>query len=109
MTTRVDDIRPGQAFREKKAAFDKLLTEWKAKLTAFKTGGKKAAKKNEEEGGDDVDIFSVTDVANVGNGVPLFEHFTFEDWALVELRFKMCWLILSFKADVKDDDREGIP
>merc|ERR1711988_275890 len=73
-----------------------------------KTGGKEAAKKD-EDAADDVDIFSVTDVSDVGNGVPLFEHFTFEDWALVELRFKMCWLVLSFKADVNDDDREGIP
>merc|ERR1719498_1708570 len=27
----------------------------------------------------------------------------------MDLRFKFCWLVLSFKADTKDDDRLGVP
>jgi len=104
LTTRIDDIRPGQTFRMKKEEFVKLSKEWKAKLAAFKTAGKKP-----KEDADDVDIFSVTDVCDTGKGAPIFQNFTFEDWALMELRFEFCWLVLSFKTDCKDEDRTGIP
>jgi len=108
LTTRIDDIKPGQLFKTKKEEFAKLTKEWKEKLAAWSAGGaKKKAKKNED--GEDVDIFSVTDVNDTGSGVPLCENFTFEDWELMNLRFEYCWLVLSFKVDCKDDDRTGIP
>jgi len=102
-TTRIDNIQPGQVFRQKKVEFAKLTKEWKEKLS----GSKKTASKNDD--GDDIDIFSITDVSDVGKGVPLFENFTFEDWELMGLRFEFCWLVLSFKVDCNDDDRTGIP
>jgi len=109
LTTRVDDLRPGKDFKEKKEEFAKLTKEWKDKLAAWKAGGaKKPAKKADEEV-DDVDIFSVADVNDIGKGLPLFHNFTFEDWELMNLRFQFCWLVLSFKVDVKDEDRSGIP
>jgi hypothetical protein len=109
LTTRIEDIKPGKVFREKVTEFTKLTKEWTDKLTAFKAAGaKKPAKKSEEEG-DDIDIFSVADVLDVGKGVPLFDQFTFEDWMLMKLRFDFCLLILSFKTDANDPDRAGIP
>merc|ERR1712216_596398 len=74
------------------------------KLKSFKASGKK--KKGEE---DDIDIFTVTDINDVGNGAPLFEHFTFEDWELAKLRFEFAMLIWSFKKDTDDPDRNSIP
>jgi len=108
LTTRIDDIKPGQLFKEKQAEFKKLSKEWNDKLAAFKKGGsKKPAKKSEEE--DDVDIFSVADVSDVGEGVPLFDQFTADDWELLKLRFELALLCLSFKEDCNDTDRAGIP
>jgi len=109
LTTRMDDIKPGKVFREKVAEFEKLCTQWKAKHAAFKAGGSKKPVKKADEDTDDIDIFSVTDVCDVGGGVPLFDTFTFEDWELMKLRFQLCLLVLSFKVDCNDADRAGIP
>jgi len=39
----------------------------------------------------------------------LFAHFDGEDWMLTRLRFEFAMLVLSFKKDVDDPDRPGIP
>jgi len=49
-----------------------------------------------------VDIMSVDNVCDVGNGEPLFSDFAFEDWALMSLRFEFYLLVKSFKRDVND-------
>merc|ERR1712216_131415 len=107
LVTRVDDIKVGQDFTTKQAEFTKLLKEWQEKLKTFKASGSKKKKEGEED--DDVDFYTVIDVNDVGNGAPLFEHFTFEDWELVKLRFEFAALIWSFKKDTGDADRVGIP
>jgi len=58
--------------------------------------------------GDNLDIFSVEDVCDVGNGEPLFVHFNFEDWALLQLRYELYLLQAAFKKDVDDPERLGI-
>jgi len=109
LTTRIDNIRPGQTFKEKVAEFAKLTKQWQDKLKAYKAGGKKKAAATGDEVPEDVDIFSVADVCDGGDGVPLFDSFTFEDWELMKLRFEFCLLVLSFKKDCNDEDRAGIP
>lgn len=109
LTTRIDNIKPGQVFRQKKDEFAKLTKEWKDKLAAWTAVGSKKSVVKDAEDGDDIDIFSVTDVNDTGKGVPLCENFTFEDWKLMTLRFELCWLVLSFKVDCDDADRTGIP
>lgn len=61
-----------------------------------------------DEENDDLDVFGVTDVCDIGNGAPLFGGFTFEDWALLSLRVELSLLVHSFKKDVKDEERVGI-
>merc|ERR1712032_1361509 len=56
-----------------------------------------------------VDIFTVKDVCDIGDGEPLFANFMFEDWALMSLRFELFLLVRAFKADVNDPDRPGMP
>merc|ERR1711966_118178 len=104
LTTRVDDIKPGATFKEKSQEFEKLLKDWQEKLKAFKASKKKSADEAQ-----DIDLFTVTDINDVGNGSPLYENFTFEDWMLVKTRFHFALLIWSFKKDTGDDDRTGIP
>jgi len=110
LTTRIEDLRPGKEFSDKMVEFAKLCKEWQDKLKAFNATGKKApAKKADDEAVDETDIYSVEDISDVGDGVPLFENFTFEDWELLKLRFNYCLLVLSFKKDCNDPDRVGIP
>ena len=44
----------------------------------------------------------------LGDGEPLFANFTFEDWALLNLRFEVAVLMQSFRQDVSDPERPGI-
>jgi len=109
LTSRIEDIKPGQHFKDTKASFDKTVGEWKEKLKAWTASGKKPAKKEGDEADEDVDLFSVTDVCDVGEGVPLFSNFSTEDWQLLNLRCEMALLSVSFKKDADDEDRTGIP
>eukprot|EP00929_Paragymnodinium_shiwhaense_P105015 TRINITY_DN6990_c0_g1_i4.p1 TRINITY_DN6990_c0_g1~~TRINITY_DN6990_c0_g1_i4.p1 ORF type:complete len:868 (+),score=275.04 TRINITY_DN6990_c0_g1_i4:102-2705(+) len=57
-----------------------------------------------------VDVYSVVDVCDIdGEGEPLFANFAFEDWALMTLRFELDLLCRSFRKDVNDPERPGIP
>eukprot|EP00404_Azadinium_spinosum_P025042 CAMPEP_0180609066 /NCGR_PEP_ID=MMETSP1037_2-20121125/28564_1 /TAXON_ID=632150 /ORGANISM="Azadinium spinosum, Strain 3D9" /LENGTH=905 /DNA_ID=CAMNT_0022628445 /DNA_START=58 /DNA_END=2771 /DNA_ORIENTATION=- len=82
------------------------------------------AKKASEEGGEDgkeeepetepakeinaedlEDVFSVTNVMDIGNGEPLFANFVYEDWQLLSIRFELHLLLHAFKHDLDDPDR----
>jgi len=63
-------------------------------------------KKDEEMEVDD--IFSISDVTDMGNGVALFQNFEQGDWALLQLRFELWLLQVAFKKDVNDEDRPAI-
>jgi len=54
---------------------------------------------------DDLDVWNVEDVMDIGNGEPLFAHFTFEDWALLSLRAELHLLVHAFRHDLNDPDR----
>merc|ERR1719162_463996 len=117
LMTPINELAPSEWFKERLAKWQKGLQEWHEKLTAFKKSpeNKKAQeeKKSGEEGGaeamaEDLDIFSVDNVCDVGNGEPLFVNFVFEDWALLSLRFEMYLLAHAFKKDVDDPDRPGM-
>jgi len=62
----------------------------------------------ELEGFVPVDIHTVEDVLDIGEGEPLFAHFAFEDWALMNLRFEMAMLMSAFSQAVVDPDRPGV-
>merc|ERR1712217_209791 len=63
----------------------------------------------DEEAEDEVDIFLVEDVKDVGNGSPLFADFAVEDWALLQLRMELYYLQSAFRKDVNDPERASIP
>lgn len=63
----------------------------------------------EELDNEEIDIFAVEDVCNYnGEGAPLFAHFTFEDWAMLSLRFELHLLSHAFRHDADDPERTGI-
>lgn len=55
-----------------------------------------------------VDAFSCEDITDVGNKVPLFRDFHFEDFAMMTLRFEIHLLVHAFSQDSKDEDRKNI-
>merc|ERR1712039_676631 len=54
---------------------------------------------------EDLDVFAVENVNDVGNGEPLFAHFAYEDWTLLGLRYELHLLVHAFKRDLDDADR----
>merc|ERR1719329_587840 len=56
-----------------------------------------------------IDVFSVGNIVDRdGSGTPLFADFTFEDWALLSLRFELHIVVHAFRRDVNDPDRPGV-
>ncbi len=47
----------------------------------------------------------VTDILDLGNGMPLFDKFQYEDWTLLSTRYELHLLLHSFKKDLDDPDR----
>jgi len=94
------------------AAKKAIAEEKKALLDA---GSEEEAKELEEKAVKDaepkevdmeeLDIFGVEDVMDVGSGEPLFSKFAFEDWTLLSLRFEVHLMLQSFKKDLNDPDR----
>merc|ERR1719409_432307 len=129
-TQKVEDLTPGEWFKEEKAKWEKLVQEWRKKQNEWKdpvkrkaAAAKKAAeKKKEGEDGEeakqeepmevnaeDVDVTGVKDVTDLGSGEPLFSKFAYEDWTLLPLRYELHLLCHAFKKDVNDPDRPKLP
>eukprot|EP00933_Yihiella_yeosuensis_P033903 TRINITY_DN274_c2_g1_i1.p1 TRINITY_DN274_c2_g1~~TRINITY_DN274_c2_g1_i1.p1 ORF type:complete len:838 (-),score=324.38 TRINITY_DN274_c2_g1_i1:132-2645(-) len=107
LTTRIDDLKPSQYFKDKQAAWNKQVLEWKGKQTTFKATPKKKAAEGDDK--EKKDLKSVEDVADIGGGEPLFANFGPEDWALLALRHELVLLEDAFVKDVDDADRTVIP
>eukprot|EP00927_Polykrikos_kofoidii_P041705 TRINITY_DN3554_c0_g1_i1.p1 TRINITY_DN3554_c0_g1~~TRINITY_DN3554_c0_g1_i1.p1 ORF type:complete len:1021 (+),score=227.83 TRINITY_DN3554_c0_g1_i1:220-3063(+) len=54
---------------------------------------------------DALNVFEVENINDIGNGRPLYAHFTYEDWMLLSLRFELHLLVHAFSRDVDDPDR----
>merc|ERR1712176_968836 len=70
-------------------------------------------RKEGDDGDDDepaklIDVNTVEDVNDMGNGEPLYANFMFEDWALMSLRLELHLLVTAFKRDVDDPERPGV-
>jgi len=57
----------------------------------------------------DLDVFGVDDIFDLGDGEPLFANFTWEDFQLLSLRFEIHVLIHAFIKDCNDPERTGFP
>merc|ERR1712232_839540 len=107
-TSRIDDLRPGEEFQTKHAEWQKQMRDWAAKQAEGLPKVKPKSQDDDDDSGE-ADVKSVTDVTDVGGGIPLFVHFGPEDWALLQLRWDMHTLATSYKKDVNDPDRTEIP
>jgi len=109
LNTRIEDLQPGQFFNTKNSEFGKLFVKWQDHLKTLDPAKKPAPMETGGEDEEDLDVFSVKDIMNIGDDLPLFSKFNAEDWALVQLRFELHMLTTSFKKDCDDPDRAGVP
>uniref|UniRef100_A0A7S1F936 Uncharacterized protein n=1 Tax=Noctiluca scintillans TaxID=2966 RepID=A0A7S1F936_NOCSC len=133
LTTRVEHLQPSEWFKQESLKRSKTLTEWRKLESEWKDPKKKEAllqrkrdalrppapeadgedlNMEEEEAPElpvidpeEVEVFDVEDVCDIGSGEPLFSCFTFEDWALLGIRFELQLLLLAFKKDLDDPER----
>merc|ERR1712151_91410 len=108
-TSRMDNLQPSEWFKQQQTEFTKKVAEWQAKQKAAKAAPKRKRTDDEADEEAGMDLFSIEDVCNVGNGEPLFLDFEAHDWALMTLRWELHLLATAFKKDVNDEDREKIP
>merc|ERR1712048_909294 len=79
-------------------------------LAEKRASGKVDEKKDgDEEEEDTLDVLGVENIADIGDGVPLYEKFAVEDWTLCQLRFELWIMATSFVKDANDPDRVGMP
>lgn len=111
-----------KAAQDKKAEDAKKLLE-EEKQTLIEAGDEDGAKALEEKAQaeaaeaeakeeldmENLDVFAVEDIKDIGNGEPLFANFGYEDWILLSTRFELHLLIHSFKRDLDDADRPSFP
>ncbi|CAJ1350593.1 unnamed protein product [Effrenium voratum] len=110
-TMRIEDLQPSKYFADKVAQWQKLFQDWQAKQKTFKANppAKKEKKDTDEPERKVLDIFSIEDVDDMGDGEPLYANFAAEDWALLQMRYEFYLLQECFKKDVDDPDRLDIP
>lgn len=125
-TQRVEDLQPCEWFTRRLQEWRSTLTEWRKKQSEWKEAEKKRLaqqkkdkmKKGTEDdteeppsgvGFDDLDVFSVEDVLDVGGGEPLFGRFTYEDWTLLAARVELLLLTHGFRKAVDDPERPNFP
>merc|ERR1712232_1148002 len=58
---------------------------------------------------DDVEPFKVENVADIGNGEPLFANFSYEDWQLLSIAYELHLLVHAFRKALDDPDRLSFP
>jgi len=124
LTQRVDDLQPGHWFKDQWSKWSKSLQEWRRRQNEYKDPNKRKIllakkeeqrKKDAEDGAapaplpvinmEDLDVFTVEDVCDVGTGEPLFADFVYEDWTLLSARFEFHLLLHAFRKDLNDPDR----
>jgi len=54
---------------------------------------------------EEADPWKIKDLADIGNGEPLFAKFSWEDWMLLDLRFELHVLVHAYQHDMNDPDR----
>eukprot|EP00928_Gymnodinium_smaydae_P055668 TRINITY_DN39162_c0_g1_i1.p1 TRINITY_DN39162_c0_g1~~TRINITY_DN39162_c0_g1_i1.p1 ORF type:complete len:990 (-),score=307.99 TRINITY_DN39162_c0_g1_i1:357-3173(-) len=54
---------------------------------------------------DELDVFALESIEDIGNGKPLYANFEYEDWKLLQLRYELHLLVHAFAHDLDDPER----
>eukprot|EP00927_Polykrikos_kofoidii_P033428 TRINITY_DN2825_c0_g1_i1.p1 TRINITY_DN2825_c0_g1~~TRINITY_DN2825_c0_g1_i1.p1 ORF type:complete len:1063 (-),score=218.89 TRINITY_DN2825_c0_g1_i1:193-3357(-) len=126
-TQRAEDLKPSPWFSERWETWQKIVKDWRRsqhKCSSLKDksdGAKEDHGESEkaddedidaEEGSkkveideDELDVFEIEDINDIGNGKPIYSHFEYEDWTLLGLRYELHLLVHAFRHDIDDPDR----
>jgi len=120
-TRRLDDLQPSEWFRQQLRAWCWQVEQWRHRQFYIKSAPRVAAGAAAEEAEEGsaatngeaapkvdrelLDVFTVKDVNDVGNGEPLYRRFSLEDWELCKLRYELYLLVLAFRKDAEEQDR----
>lgn len=107
-TVRIEDLMPGIWFQEHFSEFEKNLSQWRLAQQAAKKPDKGKGDDDDETEVEELDVFGVQDINDLGNGLPLYIDFSFEDWTLLSLRFELHILTHAFMIDANDPELAGI-
>jgi len=112
---RVESLQPSEWFREQHKTWQTSFMGWKKQQIEWSDPAKKKAllakkleadeKEPEEIDFEDLDVFAVENVSDIGSGEGLFGRFGFEDWALLSLRYEYDLLLRAFCKDLDDPER----
>ncbi|CAK9085427.1 Heterogeneous nuclear ribonucleoprotein U (hnRNP U) (Scaffold-attachment factor A) (SAF-A) [Durusdinium trenchii] len=104
--------RKAAAAKKAEAEKKKLEEEKKKLMEAGDEDGVKALEESAKEKAapmeidfEDLDVMGVSDILDLGNGMPLFDKFAYEDWTLLSTRYELHLLLHSSKKDLNDPDR----
>ncbi|CAK0792636.1 unnamed protein product [Prorocentrum cordatum] len=102
VTSRIDDLQPGEWFKTAHAEFEKLAAQCQ----------EKAKLEDKDDKPLPADVHGVEDINDTGDGRPLFKLFGLEDWALLALRCEFYLLASGYQKDsgkdTGDPERPGI-
>lgn len=106
-TQKVHDLELTDWFKEQWSTWQKETQTWKSKQKEWKDPAKRKAleKTDVEIDVENLEVFDVENIDDVGNGEPLFANFAYEDWALLAARFEQHLLIHSYQKALDDPDR----
>mmetsp|Transcript_74979 Transcript_74979/g.163687 ORF Transcript_74979/g.163687 Transcript_74979/m.163687 type:complete len:969 (+) Transcript_74979:121-3027(+) len=121
LTLRIEDLQPGQHFKEQVRAYEQTVLEWKHRQSEVcrrpapprDAGDEKrrrledgtAVEESASKTWESTDPMLVENIDDIGDGRPLYEHFAWEDWAMLNLRFELHVLLHSFRIDANDPQR----
>uniref|UniRef100_A0A7S1RDC4 B30.2/SPRY domain-containing protein n=1 Tax=Alexandrium catenella TaxID=2925 RepID=A0A7S1RDC4_ALECA len=106
-----EQAEKGEANKDEEEAKKEEDAKEKEKEEEDKSSEEEEEEKEEEEETVDfenVDVFGINDILNIGANTPLFKDFQFEDWTMMSLRFELHLLAHAFRHDVEDTERAGI-
>jgi len=96
-----ENLEPSSWFKEKWSQWQKALAGWKKKQGDFKAfPGADQIKMDI-----DADVNTYKSIMDIGDKMPLFADFEYEDWVLLGLRYELSLLVHAFKRDLDDPDR----
>merc|ERR1719436_1819671 len=96
LSCKILDLKPGSWFKDKETEWSKKMKEWQGQNLVRKMESANAPKAdaakdaNAEDApcsmdyDDEIDVMSIENVFDVGNGKPIFSRFLFENWVLFQ-------------------------
>eukprot|EP00927_Polykrikos_kofoidii_P071813 TRINITY_DN68021_c0_g1_i1.p1 TRINITY_DN68021_c0_g1~~TRINITY_DN68021_c0_g1_i1.p1 ORF type:complete len:946 (+),score=162.80 TRINITY_DN68021_c0_g1_i1:62-2899(+) len=126
LTQRIEDLQPGEWFKEKWSAWQDLLDQWRWSDAEWRDKNRKRKSKSGDDGDDadeehpaedadsggtkdvkpeNLDVYTVANVFDIAKGEPLFANFEYEDWTLLGLRAELLFLVHGFRYDLNDPER----